>query len=115
MQTGRRQQLQIVFRNPNRTSMLKCGEGSLFKETRSNANSSKVSTELLTTSALSPTLSSMVNALQRLEQQAPLTLAAVHRFVVQQLGGEAGSGPFAELTIEEPPSAPPWGWRGRKA
>src|SRR5687768_13335295 len=81
-----RQQLRIIFRNPNQRAMLKCALRSSANDKRSRESSSRSSTPPPTTSELSPTLSALVRRLRRLEQLDPITLASVVRFVEQEVG-----------------------------
>lgn len=109
-----RNQLAIVYRNPKRRSMLKCAEASATLNARSRSNSPVGSTRPQRPSALSPTLCALLPLLQRLEESNPLRLAAVHRFVAQEVAAPDETPRPLELPFEAPPS-PAWGWRGHGA
>lgn len=110
MQSRRREEFQIVFRHPNRHAMLKCAMASSRLDSPSRASSSIDSSPRRPMSALSPTLSDLVSLLQKLEQRDPLTLAAVARYVAQELGSRDEA---SQRLPFDSPSEPPWGWRGR--
>lgn len=98
--------LRLVSTTSNRRRKSK--NNSERKCSGSSANTPTASTPPPIASALSPMLSSLVGDLQRLEQLAPLAVAAIHRVTLRQIAEAAGHEAIYQSGAT---AAPATGWK----